>query len=253
MVKNKSTKNIIIVGRGKFAESLVENCKKFSVHENLKINILFWHEFKNKNIKSLSQDLIIHAGSGRELEEIVEYCDKTKSVFVQASTGLDLELKKILKNNISNLDFVFINAPNLALPIVKFMKILEQTGELFDSKDFKITISESHQSSKKTVPGTAVKFAEALNLNSSKIKSIRDKFEQKDLGVDEEYLDGHAVHWIELEGLGGKLRFKTEIMGRDAYAHGVMKISENFEKISELEKASQKFYNITDLVGLKII
>jgi len=243
MTINKSTKNIIIAGRGNFAESLLKNCNKLAGFKN--INILSWHDY---NINKLEMSLIIHTGSGRELEKIIEFCNGTQSVLVQAATGLELE--KYLKNN---LDFVLIKAPNLALPIIKFMKILELTGDMFDSKDFNIKISESHQGSKKTVPGTAVQFANALGLPEENILSIRDESKQKELGIEEQYLDGHAVHWIEINGLGARLSFKTEILGRDAYAYGVLKLFEKFDEISKLEKVNQKIYNITDLVQLRLI
>lgn len=71
--------NIFIVGSGKLANTILASDLSF-----VSCNILKWEsEYQNLEEKAI----LIHAGSGRQLKECIEFCSKTKSVLIELSTG----------------------------------------------------------------------------------------------------------------------------------------------------------------------
>ena len=58
------------------------------------------------------ENLIIHVGSGRQLTEVIDFCQSKEVPFLQASTGIDMA--DLLP---SPLAFAVVEAPNLAIPI----------------------------------------------------------------------------------------------------------------------------------------
>lgn len=80
-------KQAIIAGKGKLATELLESMQ---IVELLKKTS--WRNNKTENIRSI----IIHAGSGRELPELVNFCKKTNSTLIELSTGSVLEGKQLV-------------------------------------------------------------------------------------------------------------------------------------------------------------
>lgn len=118
------------------------------------------------------QSVIIHAGSGRELPEIIEFCAGTKSILIELSTGSVLEGKQY--------PFPVVICHNANILMLKFLQMLSANGHMF-SENF-ITVLESHQSTKESAPGTALHIAKSLGLQSDDIRSVRDQELQISLG-----------------------------------------------------------------------
>ena len=85
--------------------------------------------------------------------------------------------------------------------------------------------------------------AKALHMDPKQIVSVRHPQEQLGLGIPKEVLEGHAIHWINIEGYGAKLSFKTEVFGRETYAWGLLSLAKN---VAQLANGS---YSITELVS----
>lgn len=218
-------KKIIIVGSGKLAKKLHKGLPKYGV------TVIPWSD----KISISDSSIIIHAGSGRQLDEVFLFCKKSRSILVELSTGTHIDRAPS--------GFPVIICPNTSLLTLKFMKILKENGFLFHG--YKKQIVESHQSSKKSVPGTAYKYAEYLNMPFRNIKSIRDKKTQKEkLTVSERYLDLHAYHKIIIGDKNEKLEIKTQVLGHSSYLEGVYRIIQIV-----LEKdLKNKTYSIVDLI-----
>ncbi len=197
---------IVIVGNGKMAEILGDCCRK------KKIPFIGFHS-ENYTEKD---DLVVHFGSGRQLPEALEWCNRHNVPLIQGSTGQQLP---------SKVSILVVNAPNLALPIVKLLSIMPTIADTDTLAEMKIGIIESHQASKKSVPGTAKVMAEIFGISETEIISIRDREKQLQLGVPEEYLDGHGYHWITLEGGGVTIELSTKVNGREAYAYGAISLA----------------------------
>jgi 4-hydroxy-tetrahydrodipicolinate reductase len=228
----KKQMKIFIVGSGKLANAVISAGLTFPSYELTK-----WEDSSKDNYE---RAVIVHAGSGRQLHECLDYCEKTDSVFIELSTGLETE----------NLEpnFTLIICPNTSILLLKALNILKKFGGHFDKE--KISIIESHQSSKKTEPGTAYNFANSLKFPVEKIQSIRDKDVQlNEIGIPAEYLDKHAYHKIIIQDDLDEVTIETKVLGHASYAKGVEKIINSVLK-HPLEKRK---YSILDLIDNKLI
>ncbi|MBN8555398.1 MAG: hypothetical protein J0L93_08140 [Deltaproteobacteria bacterium] len=240
---------LVIVGSGNLAKVFAEKVEDFAQKEyQLKLHpISFDGSLPVKNSSSiktlkdlpLKHSLFLHLGSGRQLDEALKFCDVNKIPFIQASSGQTVNLS-------SPIYFPYIEAPNLSLPIIKLLWLLNKKPGLF--KNSTISIEESHQSSKTTVPATAQKFADLLKSSKENIKSIRDpKIQSQDWKIPEKFLDGHAMHRISIQGQGAEIFLETKIFGRETYLFGVLEI------LSIKSKLEPKKYSIEDLLGSHLL
>ncbi len=211
--------HIIIAGCGKMATAIADECQAQ--------NVPFSRWSKDYKLQSKPDEtVLIHVGSGRELPDIIEYCTKLGAenapTILHGSTGQD----KLIPQNPG---CPIVKTPNFALPMLAFIKNLPRIAwGLAPREQVKVArIMESHQSTKKSVPGTAVAMARVLGMPESMIESVRDPETQIALGVNPEALDGHGYHWIELEVNGVRFGFSTKIDGRVPYAKGALQIAEH--------------------------
>ncbi len=218
---------IFIVGSGKLANAILTSNLSVQACEILK-----WEsQYQTSNEKAI----IVHAGSGRQLNECLEFCARTKSVFIELSTGLETEKMEA--------NFPLIECANTSILVLKAMNILKENGGSF--KNYEISITESHQSTKKTEPGTAYTFANSLNFPVEKIKSIREpEIQQSEVGIPEEFLGKHAYHKIIIKDGNDEITIETKVLGHDSYAKGVKAIIETILR-NHLEN---KTYTVLDLI-----
>jgi 4-hydroxy-tetrahydrodipicolinate reductase len=222
----ESTK-IFIAGSGKLANALLT--AELSIES---FQIVKWDaQYQTCTEKSI----IVHAGSGRQLKEVCEFCARTKSTFIELSTGLETENMEP--------DFPLIICPNTSILLLKTMNMLKVHGRQFEN--YEISITESHQSTKKTEPGTANAFANSLNFPPEKIISVRDpEIQQNIIGIPREYLNKHAWHKIVIKDGNDEITIETKVLGHDSYAKGVMAIIEMVLKTT----LENKRYTILELI-----
>lgn len=232
---------LIILGRGEMAKDLVTLCKETKID--------YWHlkgeEFKRPQLEQkytfskhsgfAKKVVCVHFGSGQYLKEFILYAKNAGAPLIQGSTGQTIP---------SNITTPIINAPNLALPIVRLFGIIPYFKTMFGDS-MQINITESHQASKKSVAGTARHIAELLNVPVGGINSIRNPETQKTLlNIPIQHLDGHACHWITLVGGGVEIELSTEIHGRRAYSEGAVSLA----KMLVLNRATvkNKIYQVSE-------
>lgn len=219
---------IYVAGSGKLANAILNSDLSFQSCEILK-----W----DTRYQMLDEKVIlVHAGSGRQLKECVEFCDRTKSIFIELSTGLETETLQP--------DFPLIICPNTSILVLKTLNMLKVNGRNFEN--YSVSITESHQSTKKTEPGTAYAFANALKFPVDKIVSVRNpEMQQNKIGIPEEYLGKHAYHKIVIKDGNDEITIETKVLGHDSYAKGVKMIIEA-ALINSLEN---KKYTVLDLIA----
>ena len=179
--------------------------------------------------------VIIHTGSGRQIEDCVQYCNKTNSILLELSTGT--------KINELCINSTIIICPNTAIPVLKIMMMLNEYGKIFNKENIKII--ESHQSSKTTIAGTAVDIANSLNYKINNIDSIRNTdYQNNAIGIPKDFLDLHAYHKIVINDDDCEVVIETKVLGHKAYVSGVKIILECLQN-KELEKRQ---YNIIELI-----
>jgi len=218
---------IFVVGAGKLANAVLTPNLSIQSFEILK-----WEtQCQTLNEKAI----IIHAGSGRQLKECFEFCKRTKSLFIELSTGLETEKMEP--------EFPLIICPNTSILVLKTLNMMKAKGMYFEN--YNVSITESHQATKKTEPGTAYAFAKSLKFPLDKIESIRDpEIQQNKIGIPKEYLDKHAYHKIVIKDGNDEVTIETKVLGHDSYANGIKTIIETVSKYS----LENKKYTILDLI-----
>jgi 4-hydroxy-tetrahydrodipicolinate reductase len=216
---------IFVAGSGKLANAIVSAPLSFPACEVLKWEAQTLYE----------KAIIVHAGSGRQLKECFEFCARTKSILIELSTGLETETM--------NPDFPLIICPNTSILVLKTLHMMKLYGSHFEN--YKISITESHQSTKTTEPGTAYAFANALQFPTDEIKSVRDRdLQQHEMGIPPEYLDKHAYHKIVINDGSDEVTIETKVLGHDSYAKGVRMIVEAILKHS----LEDRKYTVLDFI-----
>ena len=159
--------------------------------------------------------IVVHAGSGRELAEVVAFCERTGSPLLELSTGSALEAQAPR--------CPLVLCPNTNILMLKVMHMLARCGALFAGYD--IGVTESHQANKTSVAGTAVDIARSLGLAPEAIRSVREPvLQQGELGIAPEDLARHAFHRIEIADAACAVRLETRVTGDAPYAAGVAQI-----------------------------
>jgi len=183
--------------------------------------------------------VMIHAGSGRQYAESMSYANESDIPYIQASTKREHEMP--LPDQVR---CVFVEAPNLSVPIIKFMHMLRQHGSRFSGYD--VTVTESHQQAKRSVAGTALALAGYLGVNPSEVQSIRNPDIQRNtLGIRN--LGLHACHILAINESDCTITLETRVEGHATYINGLAQI------ILGLPQLESGFYKANDLVQAGVI
>jgi len=217
---------ILIVGRGKLAEELLHGLGSPTISR-----VVRWDERDSLGDRSM----VIHAGSGRELSDVIEFCSATGSILLDLSTG-DSQFP-------ATTTFPVVICPNVNAQMLYFMAMVKQSSKYFRGQDIRIT--ESHQASKRTKPGTAISLAKSLGVAETKIRSERDpKVQNETLGIPSSYLDRHAYHEVVIKNPEVEIRLETRVLGKSAYASGLARIIDMVSR----RKLDPGYYDVVDLV-----
>jgi hypothetical protein len=160
----------------------------------------------------------VHCGTGRQLSDLLTFCEKVEVPLIQASTGQVLP---------SMIKIPIIDAPNLDPTTIAFLKALP--GLLKEmTRDPAVSIAggytiESHKPEKKSPPGTTLMMAKLAGLPSTSVESVRTPGIQLALGISRRHFGQHSINRITLEFSSGAL-FTQEIRieGIEPYAKGAV-------------------------------
>lgn len=218
---------ILIVGRGKLAEELLHGLGSPTISR-----VVRWDE---RDSQEGDRYIVIHAGSGRELNDVIGFCSVTGSILLDLSTG-DSQFPVTTK-------FPVVICPNVNVQMLYFMAMVKHSSRYFRGQDIKI--AESHQASKSTKPGTAIYLAKSLCIPETEIRSERDpKVQNEVLGIPSSFLDRHAYHEIVIRNPEVEIRLETRVLGKSAYASGLAKVID----IVARRKLDPGYYDIVDFV-----
>ncbi|WP_175829804.1 dihydrodipicolinate reductase [Burkholderia cepacia] len=213
---------VLVVGTGKLASELLgahrldpATCRVMawsdSTHHDAQRSDARHGDARHTDARSI----VVHAGSGRELPDVIAFCEATAAPLVELSTGSVLET--------GSYAFPIVLCPNTNILMLKFMSMLETSGHLFH--DCRISLTESHQAGKTSVPGTAVGIGQSLGVPPEDIRSVRDPDVQRsEFAVADDQLGRHAIHRIRIEDGACSLQFESRVVGDTPYADGVSRI-----------------------------
>jgi len=217
---------VIVAGSGKLARELLSALPRTS-----STKVIAWADAARTGGSSV----VVHAGSGRELNDIIVYCQETGSTLIDLATGSGIVDREV--------NFPVVVCPNTNILMLKFLAMLAASGHHF--RNCKVRVTESHQADKSSVAGTAVNIARSLGVSSEKIVSIRDPQEQKEvLQIPPEYLSRHAWHRVEIEDHAGSIALETRVFGPAPYAEGLAQIISAVRS----NKLECRCYNIMEFV-----
>jgi len=188
--------------------------------------------------------VMIHFGSGSELPLALDWATEFDIPLIQGSTSLEEPIETLL---LGNEGATVVEAPNLSIPIVKFMKSFPDFAG-YMGEDMDTHIVESHQAGKTDVSGTARAIAETIDLPVDEIVSVRDTATQLALGVPSEHASGHAYHFLTLTGQGVEIQTTVKVHGRETYALGAIEIAKLV--LQHKEKIRGKLVYLPDIIDL---
>lgn len=218
--------HVFIAGAGKLATELLDK-----LAQGKQFTISSWSGVPEAGARAI----VVHAGSGREIGEIYSFCQRTSSVLVELATGSSIEDLPPA--------FPVVLCPNTNILMLKFMCMLERSGALFTGSQ--ISITESHQASKASVPGTAVAMAKALGLAASEVTSVRSTSQQAtDLNIPSEHLARHAFHRIRIHDGSCAITMETRVYGDSPYASGVQQIIAAIQQ----RQLQNRMYSINEFI-----
>lgn len=170
--------------------------------------------------------------------------------FVMGTTGGD---RQKLMDLVKNSDINAVIDANMAGHVVLMKSLLEEAAQNFPRalSGWKLSITESHQSAKKDISGTAKAWLpkfEAIGAElDGSIECIRDPQKQVEMGIQN--TQGHGYHWFTLTSPDNKatLQISTTVEGRSVYVDGtLMAIKFLEEKMRTSEKG--RVYTMTDVL-----
>lgn len=122
-------------------------------------------------------------------------------------------------------------AANMAIPVILLQAAIRHLATAFPGamQGGGLSIVESHQAAKRDVSGTARALlpdlaALGLPASADAITAIRDAARQRQWGVPDEHIAGHAYHDFAIHDASGaaSLTFQTRVHGRAVYASGAL-------------------------------
>ncbi len=219
---------IIIVGAGKLAQELLGYFAQQGTHQ-----VVPWASLNGARHVGA---VVVHAGSGRELDEAVAYCLQTQSTLVELATGTDIEQRV--------LGCPVVLCPNTNILMLKVMAMLADHGRRFAGYTRQLT--ESHQAGKTSTPGTAVELAEAVGLQRGDIVSVRDAAEQQARWlIPAEHLARHALHRLVIEDGLSSVTLETRVFGPTPYAEGLARIVAAIAT----HRLENRLYKVTEFIA----
>lgn len=199
--------NVYVVGAGKLATEIISSLKSPNIQ-----SVVPWSDstlHKDEDI------IVVHAGSGRELESVYTFCTEHQKPLIELATNIS--------SNKSHSAFPLVVCPNTNILLLKFMAMISKFGTNFIEYDK--TIIESHQSTKTSAPGTAYAIAKSLGVENEKVESVRDPFvQEKALGIPGPFLSRHAYHKITISDSTVSVTLETKVFGSTPYSAGLAKI-----------------------------
>jgi dihydrodipicolinate reductase len=238
-------KKVMIYGVGKLGFSLLEglSAKKIELYKYSYTGDDFQEkefEFNGQKVLICSSNVlgidervtdimenvsvIVVTLAGNVLEKEIDFLLTLDIPLIILSTQYDVEMvrQKAIIDNVT-----VVMSENIALPIVDFWDRLENLVDFDNKSKLKISITESHQSSKSDISGSAIKVLDLLKAkglsvdfsdkdrlkykvgldgNYGCISCLRNNVTQETYGIPVEHLSGHAYHsfWFYCENINNE-------------------------------------------------
>jgi dihydrodipicolinate reductase len=207
--------HVLLFGQGKMARAMEVAC----TYRGIRLT-KFGMDFDHSN-PNYGKPVAVHFGSGKQLTEAIELCEKLKMPLIQGTTKVEVPKGR---------KAVIFNIPNLSLPIIRFLGAFPAfKAEV--GKGMRVSIVESHPEQKADVSGTAKIAAVTSGIDEKMIKSVRDVDVQLAMGVEREHLKGHAYHDFifideDFPEDNVEIKIRVKVHGYNTYARGAIALGQ---------------------------
>lgn len=218
---------VLVVGSGKLANEILSTLRSLEITKAVS-----WSEMSSNKEEDI---VVVHAGSGRELKSVFDFCRKHQRPLIELATNTNIDM--------DHNDFPVVICPNTNILLLKFMAMLSKSGSSF--LNYKKTLIESHQFTKTSAPGTAYSIAKSLHIEKGQVESVRDPVvQEKVLKIPQEYLSRHAYHKISIGDSNVNVTFETKVFGPAPYAAGLAEIIGALTK----RRLENKVYDVLEFI-----
>lgn len=197
---------LIISDRGNLGVALAEQCIKDSIPA-------VWYD-EARFASDIGQDAVaVYVGGGRRFAEFLDFCHTSGDIpMLQCSSDVDVHRLR------TPLPIADVN--NAAESVAHFIRNLKSLVRDLHERHMAVEwkLSESHQRTKTSPPGTALRIAALLGIPPEKIHSVRRRDDRH---------SKHIVHAIVGDG-HERYRLECEVLGLEPYARGIIKIARGF-------------------------
>ena len=128
--------HVYVVGHGRLASKLQADLEAAAQQHNVALTSVQNWDHIPPDIADSSRIVLVHVGSGRQFHDVVAFCGQYHTPLVQCATGIDYP-----EDLFDGIAFTFVDAPNLSIPIIKLLYVLEKVGPLFREYDIARVLS----------------------------------------------------------------------------------------------------------------
>lgn len=172
----------------------------------------FFEKLERERYNLGQNPIIVDYTTSEAVKSNIENYINHRIPFIIGTTGGEIN-KNLIKKNLEKTGNIAIIAPNMAIPIVGLQKLMENFANKNPNlmERYNLSIFESHQETKKDTSGTAKAMVGYFNrlgipFKIEDIERIRDRSKQLEIGVPEEYLDGHGWHFYKIQAPLSKIQ-----------------------------------------------
>ena len=223
---------MLIFGRGAFATAMHDYCESHDIRL-LKHGV---HDLHNNPTA-----VALFAGSSESWPSFLSNMQEKGLPTILASTDIEVEADKAE-------DAPVIKAPNLCLEIIEALKTIRNLDRRYDGSGLNFTVLESHQQRKKGVSGTAKKLMKQLGRAPETIDFERSPAVQRQLGIPEEHIDGHAYHFFTWSKPGLAIEINIKVNGRASYGSGMIALAEKVLERRARHELQNGVYDFEDII-----
>jgi len=187
------------------------------------------NQFLEKNKNTISSAIVIDYTHPSAVNHNCEWYCEHDLHFVLGTTGGD---RKQIAQTVQESNICAVIAPNMGKQIVGFQAMLAYAAKEFPGlfSGYTMEITESHQRGKADVSGTArslIPYFQSLGVDFNEKDIFMERnpeIQNKQLGVPQSYLDGHAWHTYSLVSNDQTVSFQFthNVNGRAIYVLGTL-------------------------------
>lgn len=205
--------------------------------------------FKSISQNNIPADVVIDFSHPSAFDDVLTYCQSSKTALVMATTGLkDEQLDKL--HQVSLTIPVFFSA-NMSMGVNLLMSLCKQAAS-FLGDSFDIEIIEKHHNQKIDAPsGTALAIADSINQSIEQPKEYIYDRQSKRIKRSVNEIGIHAIrggnivgeHTIIFAGHNEIIEIKHEALSKDIFANGAIKAA------IYLNKQPSGFYSMDSMIN----